>query len=438
MPSPENPDRIDELKAQWEADPSSRVFVQLADLYRREDRLDEAIEVLEKGLESQPNYVSAQVALGRCRLAAGDPQGAAEMLSQAVEQDPSHPLAGKLLVEVHLRTGDLDQARERLDLYRMIADSDPEISELEQRLRRAEGEGKAVAESEPAAPAAPEKTDDDIFGLGSVDLSQELSPLSAPEASAAPETSPEPSPREPSPQPAVPAAEPFELAEPSAAAAEPFPLEEPAPRRQTEHEATPAEDPFGELLGAEAAAPPDLEGEDVFDLSSGTPKSDEATVTLGRLYMSQGHDEEAARIFRSILRRDPDNEISRRALEELERRQERAGSAEDSTPEAVSPEAVSPEAVPPEAVSPEVVPPETVPETETSEAAVSPETAETEEEPAPAAVASEPPPRESRPPHPDIPPLAAVSGDVVSGEGLTARKIAALEQYLQRLRRGTG
>ena len=38
------------------------------------------------------------------------------------------------------------------------------------------------------------------------------------------------------------------------------------------------------------------------------------TVTLGNLYLLQGHRAEAERIFRRILRTDPDNRAARQAL----------------------------------------------------------------------------------------------------------------------------
>jgi len=401
MTTAESQARIDELKSRWAEDPASRVFVQLAEEYRRNGDLPEAISVLEQGLSTQPNYVTAQVTLGRCHLASGNAQEAVEILSRVMEQAPSHPLAGKLLVEAHLETGELAEAKRRLDLYRMMADGDPEIDQLEDRLRRArenraqsarnEDSGIGAAGAERAAGDA-EQGSDDVFDLDSVELS-------LPEEETA-GTSAEHEPRETGSEP-----EPFDLPAPRSgpleAPDEPFRLD-PAPPARTEHASVthpPKDEPFGDLSGGEAPWNRSrLEG-DIFGLSesAATPagaveakdaeaeqresepeaapgqerEAEEATVTLGRLYMSQGHEDEAARIFRSILERDPGNEISRNALAELETKKAAGSGAEPVEADSVEADSV---------------------ETETARSAA----------------------------------------------GITARKISKLEDYLERLRRAAG
>jgi Tfp pilus assembly protein PilF len=396
--------RVDELKARWEADPSSRVFVQLAEEYRRQGQTDDAIAVLEKGLADQPNYVSALVALGRCRLDAGDASGAVEILSRVTEQDASHPLAGKLLVEAHLQTGELDEAAKRLDLYRMMADSDPEIEELEQRLRKArEGESEAIdtpgggtresaaGESKPQEHEPREPEVEEVSGLEDLELSFEdpgsqVVPTGqvggpddvfdlGPSESAPPEggpfdlsETPAVSAQPASEGPVAPPDEPFQLAPPATG--------DGAGDRPGASE-TGAGEPFGDLFGeADLERLSAVPAEGIFDLSASAPPPapdpsgpaaaarveaedeesakavvsepvfeaiseavseavredgsgrtapraegedrEEATVTLGQLYMMQGHRDEAARIFRSVLERDPHNEISRKALAELD------------------------------------------------------------------------------------------------------------------------
>lgn len=52
------------------------------------------------------------------------------------------------------------------------------------------------------------------------------------------------------------------------------------------------------------------------------------TVTLGELYLAQGHRREAGEIFEQILRADPDNRRAREGLESLrgKRRKRNPGS----------------------------------------------------------------------------------------------------------------
>ncbi len=51
--------------------------------------------------------------------------------------------------------------------------------------------------------------------------------------------------------------------------------------------------------------------------SSGAAHSPTPTVTLGELYLAQGHRREAAEIFEQVLRADPGNRRAREGLESL-------------------------------------------------------------------------------------------------------------------------
>src|SRR4051812_33066682 len=152
-------DRLTQLKNRWEADPSSRVFLQLAEEYRHQGRVKEALEVLDRGLREHPGYLSALVAKGRCHLELGEPEPAKAVLERVVKQDATQMVANKLLVRAHLETGEPERARERLDLYSLLNDSDPEIDELRRRLRAMEqppqaGKPGSTLPSDPGRPEA--------------------------------------------------------------------------------------------------------------------------------------------------------------------------------------------------------------------------------------------------------------------------------------------
>lgn len=213
------PDRLTQLRARWKSDPSSRIFLQLAEEYRHLGRVQEAYEVLEAGLREHPGYLSALVAKGRCLLELGDAPGARGVLERVVQQDATQMVANKLLVRAYLETGEPDGARQRLDLYSLLNDSDPEIEELRRRVvamsRPPRGpDGPHSAEpaersrmdrtdtpEPPAASdvfalgaAAPERGsaagEEDIFGLGSPPAPDAAS-AAAPPASAPPGASPD-------------------------------------------------------------------------------------------------------------------------------------------------------------------------------------------------------------------------------------------------------
>src|SRR5204862_6147485 len=99
------------LRERWDRDRSSRVFLQLAEEYRRRGLHSEALEVLETGLGFQPGYLAAQVALGRCRLEAGQPEVAIKVLDRVLTQDPTQAVATRLLAESWLQLGDEERAQ---------------------------------------------------------------------------------------------------------------------------------------------------------------------------------------------------------------------------------------------------------------------------------------------------------------------------------------
>lgn len=161
------PDRLTQLRNRWEADPSSRIFLQLAEEYRHQGRIKEALAVLDRGLREHPGYLSALVAKGRCHLELGEPEAARGVLERVVKQDATQMVANKLLVRAYLDTGEADKARERLDLYSLLNDSDPEIEELRRRLRAMEQPPQAPSTSDRSfAEAPPPATGGDVFDLG--------------------------------------------------------------------------------------------------------------------------------------------------------------------------------------------------------------------------------------------------------------------------------
>jgi tetratricopeptide (TPR) repeat protein len=192
------PDRLSQLRVRWEADPSSRIFLQLAEEYRHLGRVQDALAVLERGLKEHPGYLSALVAKGRCHIELGESENARVVLERVVKQDATQMVANKLLVRAYLETGDPVRARERLDLYTLLNDSDPEIDELRRRINQLEAPvPAAVPDTEPtlpetrfeaqpeAAPEGPSPMDADPFSLEPPPPSAPAMPSMPPAAPAA-------------------------------------------------------------------------------------------------------------------------------------------------------------------------------------------------------------------------------------------------------------
>ncbi|HEV8632153.1 MAG TPA: tetratricopeptide repeat protein, partial [Thermoanaerobaculia bacterium] len=123
------------LRERWERDRSSRIFLQLAEEYRRRGLRTEALEVLQAGLGFHPGYLAAQVALGRCLLEAGQASVALPVLERVLKQDPTQAVATRLLAETWLQLGDEDSAQAAIDRCRLIGVPPSELTSLTERLK---------------------------------------------------------------------------------------------------------------------------------------------------------------------------------------------------------------------------------------------------------------------------------------------------------------
>jgi tetratricopeptide (TPR) repeat protein len=108
---------IEKLREKVEKDPNSKLFVPLAEEYRKEGMLDEAVDVLLKGIESQPGYMSARVSLGKIYLEKGMPGEARAEFENVVRSIPDNLYAQKKLAEIYRDIGEKDLA---IQSYRAV------------------------------------------------------------------------------------------------------------------------------------------------------------------------------------------------------------------------------------------------------------------------------------------------------------------------------
>ena len=377
-------DRIAELLRTWQESPSPRVGLQLAEEYRRARRHADARGVLERSLESHPGHLSSLVALGKSLLDLAEPAAAAGHFETVLERDPTHLVAGKLLIEAHLRRGDPAGARQRLEHYRLLNAGDPELEELERRTADLEGEGEPVAgaateagaaeaetgaagerEAAPGGAGEPVAPGESAAAAGSGAAAPAAAEVRRPEppagaAGAVPPAEPGAGdpfgplagagderrwlaglaasgifplelPPEPEPPPAAaepPSAEPVEEPAPEVAppAAEPEEAPVPAAVEAGEREPSPAA-PAAESgeRATRPAAPVERAApapvRAVAESAAPAAESGErATNTLGELYLAQGHLDDAERVFRAVLARRPEDAAAHAGLAEAARR----------------------------------------------------------------------------------------------------------------------
>lgn len=248
--------RLSELRHRWDRERTPHLTLELAETYRREGFLNEAAECLEAQLQDRPDHVATRVALGRCRLEAGRSREAIESLKTIVDRDPSHLVANKLLVRAYVDVGQAQDATDRLELYRLLNDGDPDIEGLESMI--------ASVASQPLPEPPPSSMSSNGHGEPFAGLWDDLDP--------------------------------------------------------DDWEPLLADGLFFVESGRQALEPliEDLPEEVESDTSAESPEGDVASVRLAELYREQGHLDEARAQYESVLRRNPGDEGAQRGLRALD------------------------------------------------------------------------------------------------------------------------
>ena len=144
---------IEKLEKRWAENPKGRNFAPLADAYRKAGELDRAIELCTAGLELHPDYVSAHIVFARCLIDQKNDAGASDVFRKVLTLDPENVLALKILAEIAERGGRHDEAAEWLT--RLLA-ADPMNGDAAEHLARAKSKAAQAAAKQAPPTAAPE------------------------------------------------------------------------------------------------------------------------------------------------------------------------------------------------------------------------------------------------------------------------------------------
>lgn len=329
--------KIEELRARLKADPKSRHFYPLAEELRKIHQLEEAEQILRDGIQTHASYLSAWISLGRVLRDRSRDHEAVEVLKRALVLDPGNVVAAKLLAQAYLGIGDKVEAIKKYKLVFALMPSDEEVEAAIQQLdRELNSQNYEPVPSLPSQDAV--ESPIDVLEAAPGGAAEELPPLAVEQPFAMDQ--------EPSrfdmtdPVPFGVEEEPFGSTADSALSSfaaslspvatgdeEPLPLGQDIPANVAEaaNAMEQEAEPFGEISEAVTAVAGEDEGEreddegtQPFGESSAPPSQIPATMTMAQLYESQGHEDQAAEVYRQILEQQPDHEQARFALARAE------------------------------------------------------------------------------------------------------------------------
>lgn len=108
-------------------DPKSKLFVPLAEEYKKIGEIEMAIAVLTEGLKNNPGYVTAKSFLGRLLLDKGNLSEAQKEFEEVIKAIPDNVLAQRKLGDIHALQG---RAQEALVFFKAVLTVNPKDPEL--------------------------------------------------------------------------------------------------------------------------------------------------------------------------------------------------------------------------------------------------------------------------------------------------------------------
>jgi len=145
-------EEIERLKEKIARDPNSKLFVPLAEEYKKAGMIDEAIDVLLQGLERQPGYLSARVSLGKIYIEKSMPDEAKTEFEKVIAAIPDNLYAHKKLAEIYR---DLGQKDKSIKEFKTVLTLNPMDELASTSLSALQDEAGSPP---PEPPAKPEKT----------------------------------------------------------------------------------------------------------------------------------------------------------------------------------------------------------------------------------------------------------------------------------------
>ena len=142
--------RIDELKKKFDENPR-RYFAPLANEYRKEGDLEQAIQLCRAYLPQQPGHMSGHIVFGQALFESGQYEEARGVFETALGLDPENLIALRHLGDIAKQNGDIGGAR---GWYQRVLDADPRNEEIAAQLATLDAATPAAAAPAASTPAS--------------------------------------------------------------------------------------------------------------------------------------------------------------------------------------------------------------------------------------------------------------------------------------------
>jgi tetratricopeptide (TPR) repeat protein len=135
---------IAKLESRWRDNPQGLTFAPLAEAYRKQRDPRRALEILQPGLERHPDYIPANIVLGRCHWDLGDMEAAEKAFTRVLTLDGENVIALKALADITERQSRPHEAERWLETLLSVDRSNDEARDQLARIRAVQRLSPAV------------------------------------------------------------------------------------------------------------------------------------------------------------------------------------------------------------------------------------------------------------------------------------------------------
>lgn len=126
---------IAKLESRWRDNPQGLTFAPLAEAYRKQKDPRRALEILLPGLERHPDYIPANIVLGRCHWDLSDLEAAETAFTHVLALDAENVIALKALADINERQSRPRDAERWLETLLSVDRSNDEARDQLARIR---------------------------------------------------------------------------------------------------------------------------------------------------------------------------------------------------------------------------------------------------------------------------------------------------------------